>query len=249
MAIAAAWAFGLTVRAEPLPLSNRPPASCWEQSFEGDAFIVCRYRPETDELRLVWAGRNGKPLGSLPALKAHLGKDSRRVLFAMNAGMYDPARRPVGLFVQDTRLVQPLNRKDGRGNFFMKPNGVFWVEAAGLAHLDETDTYAHDPGLPMWATQSGPMLVTAREVNPRIMPNGASRYVRNAVGVTYTGAFFVISRRPISLGRLARFMRDELSCLDALYLDGAVSSLWSPDLGRLDRRTGLGPMVVVLARP
>ncbi|HZZ37215.1 MAG TPA: hypothetical protein VFE03_15950 [Caulobacteraceae bacterium] len=44
-------------------------------------------------------------------------------------------------------------------------------------------------------------------------------------------------------------MRDGLACPDALYLDGAVSSLWTPELGRRDGRTNLGPMVVVLAKP
>ena len=247
LAIAAAWAFGLAASAAPpAPTATSADAVCRVLTFEGDAFIVCRYDRQTDELRLVWQGAGGKPLGSLPALKKHLGEDSGRVLFAMNAGMYDPAQRPVGLFVEEGRLVRPLERGVGQGNFYLKPNGVFWVDGAGVPRVDETETYARDADVPQWATQSGPLLVTAKRLHPRILANGSSRYVRNAVGVAWGAeAFFVISRRPVSLGRMARFMRDELGCVEALYLDGAVSSLWSPELGRMDRRKGLGPMVVV----
>jgi uncharacterized protein YigE (DUF2233 family) len=61
-------------------------------------------------------------------------------------------------------------------------------------------------------------------------------------------AFFVISDAPVSFGRLARFLRDGLGCPDALYLDGAVSSLWAPALHREDSASGLGTFVVVLSR-
>ena len=51
------------------------------------------------------------------------------------------------------------------------------------------------------------------------------------------------------LGNYARFdlgtsyFRDVLHCQDALYLDGAVSSLYSPGLDRNDRWTDLGPLI------
>ena len=61
-------------------------------------------------------------------------------------------------------------------------------------------------------------------------------------------AIFVISEDEISFGRLARFFRDTLHCRNALYLDGAVSSLWVPSEGRLDARAKLGPVVIVTGR-
>jgi uncharacterized protein YigE (DUF2233 family) len=60
-------------------------------------------------------------------------------------------------------------------------------------------------------------------------------------------AVFVISDDAVSFGRLARFMRDRLSCREALYLDGAVSGAWIPSK-RMDNRAPLGPMIVVLRR-
>lgn len=53
----------------------------------------------------------------------------------------------------------------------------------------------------------------------------------------------------MSFGRLARFLRDGLGCRDALYFDGAVSSLRAPALGRRDGGYLLGPMVAILSRP
>src|SRR5262249_28510038 len=105
--------------------------------------------------------------------------------------------------------------------------------------------FAASAAHPAWATQSGPLLVRAGELHPRVQADGASRAVRNAVGVKGDEALFAISDGPVSFGRLARFLRDSLGCGDVLYLDGAVSALWAPSLGRMDRRTGLGTFVVV----
>ena len=102
------------------------------------------------------------------------------------------------------------------------------------------------PITPDFATQSGPMLVINGKFHPQISANGESVNVRNAVGVDTQGrAHFVISEVPVSFGRLARFMRNELGCANALYLDGTVSSLWYPAGDRQDNDYPLGPLIVV----
>lgn len=221
----------------------RVAPACWSQAFEGDGFTVCLYEPATDELRLA------KEIhGGLPGLKAALGDDAARVRFAMNAGMYEDEATPTGLFVADGQTRQPLNRAEGGGNFFLKPNGVFWTDAAGAPHIDETEAFAAAAPAARFATQSGPLLVAGGAMHPAVQPNGASRFIRNGVGVRGGLAYFVISDAPVSFGRFARFLRDALDCPDALYLDGSVSSLWAPGLARLDRRTGLGTFVLVARR-
>jgi uncharacterized protein YigE (DUF2233 family) len=55
----------------------------------------------------------------------------------------------------------------------------------------------------------------------------------------------VISESEVSFGKMARFFRDDLRVRDALYLDGAVSSLWDPARNRMDIRAPLGPMIWV----
>lgn len=228
--------------------STARAADCETRAFEGDRFVVCRYAAARQEIRIL-ARTPAGPVDSLPNLQRVLGRDAARVAFAMNAGMYEPDQSPVGLFVSQGRTIAPLNPRPGAGNFYLKPNGVFWVDARGRAHVDETAAFAASGAAAQWATQSGPLLVSGGRLHPKVSPNGTALAVRNAVGAKGGEAWFVISEGPVSFGRLARLMRDQLGCGDVLYLDGVVSSLWAPELGRQDRRVGLGPLVVVLARP
>jgi uncharacterized protein YigE (DUF2233 family) len=130
----------------------------------------------------------------------------------------------------------------------MQPNGVFFVDAERRARIFTTADYAASGVQPVWATQSGPMLVIGGALNRQFGQDGDSRYVRNGVGVHDGLTYFVISEEPLSFGKFARFFRDALKCEDALYLDGAVSSLWVPAIGRRDADHAIGPMVVVSAR-
>ena len=163
----------------------------------------------------------------------------------MNAGMFDPEQRPLGLLVEAGRTLQPLNTARGGGNFFLAPNGVFWIGRDGRPHIAETGRFSTAEPPAEWATQSGPLLMSAGHLHPRVAENGESRLIRNGVGVCSGEAVFAISDQPVSFGRFARFLRDGLGCPDVLYLDGVVSSLWAPAMGRQDDRDGLGPFVVV----
>jgi uncharacterized protein YigE (DUF2233 family) len=191
----------------------------------------------------------GEAYRGFAPLQESLGKDASRVRFAMNAGMYDDSGAPIGLFVSRGVEEKPLNRRDGPGNFHMKPNGVFWLDAAGAPHVDTADDFAALNAAPPLATQSGPMLVIDGALHPAIKDDGPSRLTRNAVGVCGAReAKFVISEDPVSFGKLARFFRDGLQCPNALYLDGAVSSLWQPDQARMDEGFAIGPIIVALER-
>lgn len=167
----------------------------------------------------------------------------------MNAGMFDTDGAAIGLYVEDSLVRHGLNTANAAGNFYMKPNGVFFIDNTGEPGIETSDIFAGHTTAPLWATQSGPMLVIHGAYNPQISPDGQSKYIRNAVGIRHDGtALFVISDDAVSFGRLARFLRDNLGCDDALYLDGAVSSLWVPSQGREDSRAPLGPILVVSAK-
>lgn len=168
----------------------------------------------------------------------------------MNAGIYDLPGHPIGLYLEAGPEQVPLSRRDGSGNFHLKPNGVFYGDATGW-HVAATDAFAAQrPKRIDFATQSGPMLVIEGAFHPAFTANGRSRHIRNGVGVDTGGnALFVISEEKVSFGRFARLFRDELACRNALYFDGFVSRLWDPASGREDRGVPLGPMVVVLNDP
>lgn len=231
-----------------LGLTGCASAPVRSATFEGSAFTVCRYDAAQDSFRLMVTGADGAALRSLDKLAAALGPEAKTVLFAMNAGMFDADGLPIGLYVENGVQKHPLNQSDGSGNFYMKPNGVFSVQADGTAAIETADVFAQRIDMPAWATQSGPMLVIGGKLHPGIAPDGASHYIRNAVGIGKdVGTVFVISDEPVSFGKLARFLRDGLGCRDALYFDGDVPSLWAPSLNRRDVRKPLGPMLVVVA--
>jgi uncharacterized protein YigE (DUF2233 family) len=228
---------------------NRVSSACAPKSFEAADYTICTYDPERHDFRLINLKRDGKAVRNFEELSRYLGKSSKRTVFAMNAGMYDEQGKPIGLYVENGKQRAPLNQRDAEGNFYLKPNGVFWMDAAG-SHIDTTDAFAlKSDASPIWATQSGPMLVIDGVVNSRFSHDGTSRHIRNGVCVTGNNrATFVISNTEVSLGKFARFMRDDLKCTNALYLDGEVSSLWDGATGRNDQKYPLGPMLVVSKR-
>lgn len=233
---------------EPQPAPSREvvtAAHCEERRFDGSTFTACRYDARRHGLELI-LDDGEVPLRSLARLEDHLGPRARRLLFAMNAGMYDEEGQPIGLYIEAGRRRHRINLRDGGGNFHLKPNGVFAVAADGRVSIVRSEDFG---GEPRWATQSGPLLVIDGKLHPAFQSDGESRYVRNGVGVADSRtAWFAISEEPVSFGRFARFLRDALGCRDALYLDGGVSSLWDRGAGRRDGYSSLGPLVAIFER-
>lgn len=222
-------------------------SACETRRFEGSRFTVCAFDSNHQELRLAWTGADGVALRSFQKLKAALGPGAGHVRFAMNAGMYQDDGSPLGLYVENGKMRRPLNTRDGAGNFYLKPNGVFSLDANGTVRVETSQAFTARHPSPAFATQSGPQLVVADGLHPAIAPDGPSRYIRNGVGIRDANtALFAISDDPVSFGRLARFMREALECRDVLYLDGAISSAWIPGQHRQDQAFPLGPMLVVL---
>jgi uncharacterized protein YigE (DUF2233 family) len=233
-----------------LPFSISQGGACSERSFEGARFTVCGFDARTQDFRLMLEASDGWPLRHLPALANDLGDAKSRVRFAMNAGMYDRAGQPLGLYIENGQQRRGINTKGGSGNFFLQPAGIFSQGKEGEVRVETLDAYRKRGAAPRFATQSGPMLLIGGRLHPKIQPNGTSRHYRNGVGVVNAQtAWFVISESRVSLGTFARFFRDELGCPNALYLDGAVSSLWHPGGGRMDANYALGPLLVVSDRP
>jgi uncharacterized protein YigE (DUF2233 family) len=222
-------------------------APCRKAAFEGEGYAVCE-AAAGDDLRLYLDDAEGVRLGTFERLGAMLEGQGRRLVFAMNAGMYHPDRRPVGLYVEDGREVSRLVTGAGPGNFGLVPNGVFCIRAEGFAVI-ETRAYAAKAPACRFASQSGPMLVIGGALHPRFLADSDSRYVRNGVGVSADGAraWFVISDGAVNFHSFARFFRDGLGLADALYFDGSISRLYAPGIGRDDFGFPMGPIVALAA--
>ena len=216
---------------------------CTPLSYEDNAYTVCHADLRETRLELFNLNGQGAPLGSLGALAESLRAEGKELGFAMNAGMFDEALRPIGLYVEDGTQAKKLNRRDGYGNFHVKPNGVFYIKGDRVG-VATTEAYMKLKEKPDFATQSGPMLVIDGKIHPKFSETGMSRKMRNGVGVLDVNtAFFVISENPVNFYEFAKFFRDRLNCANALFFDGTVSSLYSPELGRNDGFAALGPMV------
>lgn len=191
-----------------------------------------------------------EPLGSFAQLDAIVEQRGDTLIWAMNAGMYQPDRTPVGLYVQEYQTEYPLNTRRGEGNFFLQPNGVFAFTKQRIPVVLRSEDFGYllrEAGQPRFATQSGPLLIEEGKHARKFDPESDSRFVRNGVGVDDNmGTVFVISTKPVTFYEFATAFLD-LGCTDALYLDGSVSSLFAPKLGRRDSGRGLGPIVFVTA--
>lgn len=216
-------------------------AACAPFAFEGLPYTVCEVRAGED-LRLFLEGPDGV-YGSFSAVNGALAAEGKTLGFAMNAGMYHRDLSPVGLYVEDGREVTRLVTRDGPGNFGLLPNGVFCV-GDGFAVVESREFAKAGRGC-RYATQSGPMLVIDGALHPKLIPDSPSVYVRNGVGVSADGqtAWFAISDRAVNFDTFARMFRDGLGARDALYLDGSISRLYAPELGRSDFGFSMGPIV------
>lgn len=226
---------------------NAVAGGCRELAFEGTSYAVCEAAAGED-LRLYLDDDGGARIGTFERLARILAAEGRAIVFAMNAGMYHPDRRPVGLYVEEGREISRLVTASGPGNFGLVPNGVFCIRDEGFAVI-ESRVFAADPPDCRFATQSGPMLVIGGTLHPRFLADSDSRYIRNGVGVPADGrhATFVISGAPVNFHTFARLFRDALGLPDALYFDGNISRLHAPALGRDDFGFPMGPIVALAA--
>jgi uncharacterized protein YigE (DUF2233 family) len=227
-----------------------PAVECSTIQFQELRSTVCRVDLRTDRLRLFLNDASGAPFNSFKRIEQSLAAGHEQLVFAMNAGMYREDYSPLGLLVIDGRQIHRLNLASGYGNFYLKPNGVF-VQSASSARIVESSNYRSLQDAVIFATQSGPLLLGAGQINPGFNPQGTSRLIRNGVGVvTVNEVVFAISEDPVTFYEFALLFRDRLGCQDALYLDGNVSSLYAHSLGRDDERVLLGPIVgVTVSKP
>lgn len=204
---------------------------------------VCTLDPSVDDIRLWHRDEDGSILGTFERVNGLLAAQGLTLGVAMNGGMYHDDRRPVGHYVENGVETMRLVTSEGPGNFGLLPNGVFCL-AGTTAMVLETNAFADSGTACDFATQSGPMLVIDGTLHPRFRPDGTSSFIRNGVGVRDDGqVVMAISDRPVTFHSFGRFFRDELQTPNALFIDGNVSRLYAPSLGRNDFGFPMGPIL------
>ncbi len=81
----------------------------WKGKVSEEDFTVHIADPKKGNLEMHWKDSSGKPYRSFKSVKKELEKKGQKLIFAMNGGMYEEDRSPVGLYVENGK---ELNRKE-----------------------------------------------------------------------------------------------------------------------------------------
>ncbi len=183
---------------------------------------------EPNQVELYWKDDDGKTFRQFSTLQKYLQSRGRSISFLMNGGLFEEDGSPCGLLVIGGKTLRPLNMKDGRGNFYLKPNGVFYIDAGG-AQVVSSDDYLHKEPKARLAVQSGPLLLEEGRIHPAFNKNSTNELHRNGVGVRKDGkVVFAITefdqKKRVTLHQFAEFFRAQ-ECDSALFLDGDLSGM------------------------
>ena len=189
----------------------------------------------------------------LGKVKSVLEKKGNEVLMLTNGGMYTPRNSPEGLLIGDSVELEPIDLEVPSGflNFYMMPNGVFYIED-NKGFIEESNSfnakYKSKKINPTNATQSGPMLVNNNEHHPAFNHGSSSRKIRSGVGIMPNGKLvFLISNRSITnFHDFATIFKDIFGCENALFLDGAISKMYLKNNNPKTIGGNFGPIISVI---
>jgi len=137
--------------------------------YEGGRYHLYRVdKADWSRLQLAWLGENGQPLGDFNGLRQQLAARQKKIIFATNAGIYERGPRPCGLTICAGKELVPLNLRAGEGNFFLKPNGIFYLDDHAGPGVMEAAEFAQSGLKPRLATQSGPLMLRKGGDSPRL---------------------------------------------------------------------------------
>ena len=183
---------------------------------------------KTQDLQLFWKNDKGETFKSIQNLKNYVESKSLTLTFAMNGGMFNKDFSPQGLFIQNKKTLAVLDTADGNGNFYLKPNGVFYITTDNNPFVCKTTDFK-DNGKIKYATQSGPMLIIDGKIHSAFKDGSTNLNIRNGVGILPDNkVVFAMSKTEINFYDFAKYFQS-LGCKNALYLDGFVSRTYLPE--------------------
>ena len=198
------------------------------------------------DVQLYWKDDRNEIFRSIRKLKLWLERDGKRLVFAMNAGMYRKDNLPQGLLIIKSITLSSLDTLNGKGNFYLPPNGVFYLTTDHVPVICQRPAFVDD-GKVEYATQSGPMLVVNGHINPVFRAGSANLNIRNGVGILPDKkVVFVMSKSEVSFYEFASYFK-RLGCKNALYLDGFVSRMYLPEKQWTQTDGDFGAMIAITA--
>lgn len=208
-----------------------------------DRMLATVVNLEEHRLQFHWKDLQGERFGSLGNLRDGLEVEGEELVFATNGGMFNQAHAPQGLYVEAGQELARLDTiSNGFGNFYLQPNGIFYLTKSNQPGIVSTKDYSPvEP--PAFATQSGPMLVINGQLHSAFNEGSPNLNIRNGVGLLPDGnLLFVISKEKVNFFDFATFFQRN-GCQQALYLDGFVSKTYYPAGGRKDLSGDFGVII------
>lgn len=202
------------------------------------------FTTDASSINFYWKDDSGKILGSIQNLKTYVEASGKELRFAMNGGMYLRDQSPQGLYIEKGIAYVKLDTASGVGNFYLKPNGVFYITNDNRAVVCQTKDFINT-NIKL-ATQSGPMLLINGEIHPAFKKGSANLNIRNGVGILPDGrVVFAMSKAEVNFYDFAEFFKN-LGCKNALYLDGFVSRTHLPEESWTQLDGNFGVLIGVL---
>lgn len=215
-----------------------------KQNVTDNRFISYIVNAKIQDLKLYWKDDKQQNFKSILNLKTWLEKNNKKLVFAMNAGMYKEDNSSLGLFIENKKVMSPLNTKSGNGNFYLKPNGVFYITTDNTPVICTTKDFNNN-GKIKYATQSGPMLVIDEKIHPDFKEGSKNVNIRNGVGILPDNRIvFAMSESEINFYDFANYFKN-MGCKNALYLDGFVSRTYLPEQNWIQTDGNFGVLIGV----
>ena len=195
---------------------------------EDERFVSYIVNPKKQNLEFFWKNEKGEHFKNAENLISWLKSKNKKLLFSTNGGMYKKDNSPQGLYVENTITKSEIDASNGNGNFYLKPNGVFYLTTEKNPIICKTEDFVNNVKI-KYATQSGPMLVIDGEIHTAFKKNSTNLNIRNGVGILPNNQIvFAISKKEINFYDFAEYFKN-LGCKNALYLDGFVSRTYLPE--------------------
>lgn len=211
-----------------------------------DDYITYIADPAKEDIRLFWKNENNEKFKSIQALKSWVEKNNQSLVFAMNGGMYTKENAPLGLYVENQKVLGRLNTAMGAGNFYLKPNGVFYITTKNIAVVCNTIDFVDRKNI-KYATQSGPLLLTDGNIHPAFNKASTNLNIRNGVGILPGNKIiFAMSKREVNFYEFASFFKKS-GCKNALYLDGLVSRTYLPSKNWIQTDGNFGVIIGIVS--
>ncbi|MFT7590191.1 MAG: hypothetical protein ACI9UJ_000100 [bacterium] len=239
--------FGLLVGISVFVWANKSSGHAETITFKDQIFEVFTVK-DIENIEFGYRDSAGKPLRNFKNFRAHMSRQSKPLLMAVNGGMFTKEFTPQGLYVDQGVELNKIRLDSGYGNFYLKPNGDFAITVQSKPVIEESSIYADTYPLNViqCATQSGPLLVINDSVHPAFQEGSKNKHIRNGVGINSKGeVVFVISNEKVNFYDFATLFRDQLNCSDALYLDGAISKMYNSE-SKLNEDGSFGVMIGVV---